>query len=472
MKIEGVKNKSAGVLVALLFAVCFGGVGAFASWVVGGTLWAAWEASGWTRVPAEVLQYDGGIVQYRYEMNERMFLGRRIGIGALETDEVHPATSRIEQAWNAKAPLEVLVDPDDPSRSVVDATIPWMMVVGFLPFALGFGAVGVGALAVVVSMMLPESEPDEDEGIGSDAASSFVGLAIFTFMWNAIAFPIAGVMVMELWKSGEWLGLLVLLFPAIGLLMLWATLVAGLNWIRRRGAVLHPQQMPPRLGGVFSGHVSFPRGVTSGDSFKAVLSCVTSGGKNSTAITHHKSEAQTRVTDVGGHHRLSFRFDTPDRLPGFERDAETSWQLNLFPAGTEAAAFSFNFKMQPPAGVEHLPEEELDHEPQREAMLDDDNEPVPAGAAPRVAAAVGTAHAAPIALLFGKGSLEERVKALPKGQREAMAAHLASMTPEQKKQLEKAASYMPLVKKLVIGLIVLFVLVQVAGVVSVLLFSN
>jgi len=276
MKVEGGKGNAGALLVALLFAVCFGGVGVFASWVVGGTLWAAWEARNWSRVPAEVTHYDSGSVQYKYEMNERTFLGRRIGIGALETEETHPAASRIERAWSAKEPLEVLVDPDNPSRSVVDDTIPWMMVIGFLPFALGFGAVGLGALGVMVSMMLPESEPDEDEGIGSDAASGFIGLAIFTFLWNAIAFPIAGVMVMELWKSGEWLGLLVLLFPAIGLLMIWATLVSGVNWIRRRGAVLHPQQMPPRLGGAFSGHVSFPRGVRPGDTFKAVISCVTS----------------------------------------------------------------------------------------------------------------------------------------------------------------------------------------------------
>lgn len=457
------KGNGTGILVALLFAVCFGGVGAFASWVVGGTLWAAWEARSWSRVPAEVTLYEHGRVQYKYQMNERTFLGRKIGIAALETDEVHPATSRIERAWNAKEPLEVLVDPDDPSRSVVDDTVPWMMVIGFLPFALGFGAVGLGALGVMVSMVVPEGAADEDEGIASDAASGFIGLAIFTFLWNAIAFPIAGVMVFEIWKSGEWFGLLVLLFPAIGLLMIWATLVSGFNWIRRRGAVLHPQQMPPRLGGAFSGHVSFPRGVTAGDTFKAVISCVTSGGKSSTPVSHCKREQQARVSDVGGHHRLSFRFDTPARIEGFARDAETSWQLNLFPQGTETAAFSFNFKMQPPAGVEHLPEEELAREEEPHGMLEDDEQPVPAGVAPAIGG---------LALLFGKERIEKRLQSLPKAQRKQIEAQLASMTPEQKASLEKAASYMPLVKKLVIAVIVLFVLVQVAGIVAVVLFSN
>ena len=57
------KGGFGGLLVALLFAVCFGGVGA-ASWAVGGTLWAAWEANSWTRVFVEVIHYESGSVQY------------------------------------------------------------------------------------------------------------------------------------------------------------------------------------------------------------------------------------------------------------------------------------------------------------------------------------------------------------------------------------------------------------------------
>jgi hypothetical protein len=455
------KGKSVGILVALAFAVCFGGVGAFASWVSFGTLWNAWEARGWSKVPAEVLHWDGDHVEYRYEVNERAFTGRRAGIASLETEERPAAASRIESAFREKQPLEVLVDPDDPSRSVADATIPWLMVIGFLPFALGFGAVGLGALGVMVSMMLPESEPEEGEGITSDAGSSFVGLAIFTFLWNAIAFPIAGVMVMEVMKSGDWAALFVLLFPLIGLLMIWGTIVSAFNWIRRGGARLHPQQMPPRLGSRFSGHVAFPRGVTAGDSFKAVASCVTAGGKNKPPVTHCKREQQARVADVGGRRRLAFAFDTPDRLAGIERDAETSWQLELIPEGKQSAAFTFHFKMQPPAGVEHLSEEELRSEPA--AGVDVEVQPLPEG----VPAAM-----AGVAMFLGKEGIEKRLQGLPKAKREQLAAQLAAMTPEQKKSMEKAASYAPLVKKLVIAVIVLFVLVQAVGIVSVLLFSN
>lgn len=470
-EIRSLKGKTGGIVVALIFAVCFGGVGAFTAWVVGGTLWGAWEASGWTRVPAEVLQYDGANnVQYRYEFNERLFLGRRMGVTVIDSDEGHPeAAKRIQQAVNDKAPLEVLVDPEDPSRSVVDTTINWTMVIGFLPFALGFSAVGLGALGVMVSLMMPQraGDDDEDEAISSDAASGFIGLAIFTFIWNAIAFPIGAVMTMQAVASGDWVMLFVLIFPLIGLLMIWGTINSGINWIRRGGAKLHPQHLPPRLGSAFSGHVSFARGVVAGDTFRAQLACTSSGSKNQGAVTHWKAERQVRVTDVGGNRRASFGFDPPDRIEGFERDDVTQWQLDLFPQGKDAAAFSFPFKMQPKAGVEHLPEEELE-EP-RAAVLIDEDEPVAAAAG---ASGAPAAPGAALNLILGKGTLEERMQKLPQAQRDQLAKRLAAMTPEQRKSLEKAAAYGPLVKKLVIAAIVLFFLVQMAGVVSMLFFSN
>ena len=462
---EGFKSKSTGILVALVFALSFGGVGAFTSWVVGKTLWDAWAASDWTRVQAEVLQYEHGRVQYRYEFRERTFLGDRIGIAAIDTEEGNPeAGSRIQQALNDKAPLEILVDPEEPSRSVVDTTIPWKMVIGFLPFALGFGAVGLGALGVMVSMVVPERHDDEDEGIVSDAGSGFVALAIFTFLWNALAFPIAAVVVMETWKGGEWWILLVLLFPLIGLLMIWGVINSAINWIRRGGARIHPQQMPPRLGSAFSGHIAFPRGVTAGEAFKARLACTSSGKDSSGAITHWKAEQPVRVADLGGNRRLTFRFDPPDRIEGFERDAETQWQLDLFPEGKEVAAFSFHFKMQPPAGVEHMSEEDLRPEP----MVDeeDDEQLAPAGVPKALEG---------IAALVGKERMEEKLRQMPAAERAEMHARLEKMTAGQKEALAKVgayAHYFPLVKKLFFWAIGLFILIQVIGVVSVLLFSS
>ena len=467
MKPDGFRNKSTGMLVALVFALSFGGVGAFTSWVVGKTLWSAWEASHWTRVPAEVLRYDNGNVQYRYEFNDRTFLGNRIGYAAIENDDGHAeAGNRIQRALDQKMPLEVLVDPDEPSRSVVDAPIPWTMVIGFLPFALGFGTVGLGALGVMISMLLPgrPSEEDAADGITSDAGSGFIGLAFFAFLWNVIAFPIGAIMVMEAVRTREWAMLFVLLFPLIGVFLIWGVINSAITWIRRGGAKLHPQQMPPRLGSVFSGHIAFPRGVTAGDSFKARLACTSSGSKSSGTVTHWKAESPVRVADVGGNRRLTLRFDTPARIEGFERDDETQWQLELFPEGRQqAAAFTFHFKMQPPAGIEHMSDEEL-HAP---AMVDDDEEELAPAGIPKGLEG--------IAALVGKERIDQKLRQMPAAQRAEMNARFEQMTAAQKEALAKVgkyANYFPLVKKLFFWAIGLFILIQVFGVASVLLFSK
>lgn len=461
---EGFKSKGTGMLVALVFALSFGGVGAFTSWVVGRTLWDAWSASTWQRVPAEVLSYENGHVEYRYQFDERTFLGNRIGFAAIDNDEGKvEAGNRIQRAVSEKSPLEVLVDPDEPARSVVDAPIPWTMVIGFLPFALGFGTVGLGALGVMVSLALPERQDDAGEGIASDAGSGFIALAIFTFLWNALAFPIAAIVVMQSLHGGDWVALFVLIFPLIGLLMIWGVINSALNWIRRGGARVHPQHMPPRLGDAFSGHVAFARGVTAGDSFKARLSCTSGGSKSSPGVTHWKAEKTARVTDMGGNRRLAFRFDTPDRVEGFDRDAETQWQLELVPDGREAAAFTFPFKMKPPVGVEHMSEEDLRAAPM---VGDDEPELAPAGIPQGLEG---------IAALVGKERIEEKLKRMPAAQRAEMHARFEQMSPGQKEALAKVgqyAKYMPLVKKLFFWAIGLFILVQVIGVVSVVLFSS
>jgi hypothetical protein len=68
---------------------------------------------------------------------------------------------------------------------------------------------------------------------------------VFTFFWNVISIPIAVLTVPDAIQNGEWVVLLVLLFPLIGLLMLWGAIGQTIhvirNAFRRR---FTPQPMP------------------------------------------------------------------------------------------------------------------------------------------------------------------------------------------------------------------------------------
>jgi hypothetical protein len=231
-----VRDKVGTVLGCLLFAVCFGAVGAGATWVLVATVSDGLKAREWVKVKADVVSFDSGNVRYRYQVDGKQYTGDRMGTfvlgGSDNVDSWHSdMTSMLRTAKQEKKPITVFMNPDDPSQSMIDNTIRWNFLALVLPFALGFGGVGVGALVVLVKTLLPARAPS-----GPPRRSEFAGLGAmwaFTFMWNVISVPIAYIAVPQLIDEGEWVGLLVLLFPLIGALMLWGAITSTIGAIRR-----------------------------------------------------------------------------------------------------------------------------------------------------------------------------------------------------------------------------------------------
>src|SRR4051812_19439344 len=145
------KEKLGTVLFCLVFAIPFGGVGAGAAYAIYGTIRDGMAAREWVRVKAEVLSHGNGSALYRYTMDGKSYTGDRLGSNVIGgTDNVdswhEDVDAMLSEAQSSGKPITVFVDPDDPSRSMVDNTIRWKLLMFFVPFALGFGGVGVGAL--------------------------------------------------------------------------------------------------------------------------------------------------------------------------------------------------------------------------------------------------------------------------------------------------------------------------------------
>ena len=60
------------------------------------------------------------------------------------------------------------------------------------------------------------------------------GFWVFVFIWNVIAFPIAGAALPDLARGGDWEGYFVLVFPLIGVLMAWSAFVSTIKYHRDR----------------------------------------------------------------------------------------------------------------------------------------------------------------------------------------------------------------------------------------------
>ena len=453
------RGNGGAAFVALIFAVCFGAVGVFASWAIAETLRDGLSARDWVRVKADVLRYGSDGLLYRYRMGDREYTGTRLGVGFIEGSEVdNDIDARLTAAVSEKQPVTVFVNPDDPSKSVVDPAIPWTMLLFMTPFAFGFGGVGLGALYMFVKLLRGEREEDKQPTMAAGPGGGALALWVFAFFWNVISFPIALIAVPDILKNGEWLGLLVLIFPLVGLFLLWAAVKSTWTAIRMGGAQIALQPAMPHLGQVVGGNVTFKRGVAAGDAFKARLECITVD--NGAPLSHWKAEREIRVIQGPQGPRLAFSFGTPERLPALAgaRDESTSWKLELYKPDGKLPAYAFAFELLPPPGAEHEPEEAHEEALEEEAGL--------AMAAPMPAG---------VQKLLKVMGGEEKLASMSAKDRLELKAHMDALTPQQRDAIAKLgnyAHYIPLMKKLFFWAIGLFVALQVLGVFTAIFFSS
>src|SRR5258708_94601 len=133
--------------------------------------------------------------------------------------------------------IPVFVNPDNPSESMVDRAIRWNLMLFMVPFALGFGGVGVGALWFLVHTLRgePAQRPAKARArVSASGGAGVLGLWVFAFFWNAISVPIALLVPPECLRKEEGIGLLVLLFPVFGAPLIWGPISHTIAALRRR----------------------------------------------------------------------------------------------------------------------------------------------------------------------------------------------------------------------------------------------
>jgi hypothetical protein len=233
-----VKDRLQVLLVCLVFAVPFGGIGAFAAWMIGTMVHDGQRAQEWVKVRATVTAPK----EYVYVFNGREYHGARLGLDPIDStdniDDWHDAmASHMSAAMAEKKPITVFVNPEAPAESVVDREVRWKLVLFLSIFALVFGGVGVGALFAGVRALFGKKAVEASQRGRRAQANQQAGVGflwIFAFFWNAMSFPIAILVVPDAWREGEYAALLVLLFPLIGVLILWGAIAATISAIRRR----------------------------------------------------------------------------------------------------------------------------------------------------------------------------------------------------------------------------------------------
>ena len=232
-----VKKRAGFFLGALGFLATFGAVGIVASHLVFTTVRDGHRAPGWPQVPATIQSVgDAGSVTYTYEYQGVKYTSDRLGTfwlgGSADDEWDQRMASKLESALTAGTPVMAYVNPEQPREARLDTEIRWKLLMFCLPFALGFGGVGLGGFFFMLVKALG-LDSISTQPMLKPKSREMLTQWFFGGLWNAVAMPIAFLFIPEMWAKGEWFPILfVAIFPVIGVLILWGALITTWHVIR------------------------------------------------------------------------------------------------------------------------------------------------------------------------------------------------------------------------------------------------
>ena len=357
-----------GRIFLTLFALPFFGVGVWMAWSIGSNLHDAWQMRGWEAVPARLIAagyethtgddsdtYEA-YASYSFEYRGRSYTGDRVAIaGGADNIGDYQADlgNRLSSLLARGEPVTAWVNPEAPWESVIDRHLRWGLI-GFKSiFLFVFGGVGLGLL---IYTWVAQKEKDatlarfqeapwllndawQTPEIRSGSRAAMWGAWVFAALWNAISAVTPFMAYKEVTENQNYLALIALLFPLVGVALLTWAIRRTLEWRRFGPAPVTLDPFPGSIGGHVGGTIDLDLPFDSTAKFHITLtnlhSYMSGSGKNRSRREEAKwqDELVAHAEPGGKGTRLAFRFDVPDGLD--ESDAEQSgdsyykWRLNL-----------------------------------------------------------------------------------------------------------------------------------------------
>ena len=308
-------NKLAGGCL-VLFALPFAAVGVGATGMICWNMitWASMQT--WQEVPAiiqdaELEVHRGGDgtthnvkASYRYEWEGHSYQGDRVAINS-SNDNIGNFYERVhqelEQYEGTDRPFRCYVNPNNPEKSVLYRNLRIELVGFMMIFALAFGGAGFGLLAAGIygakvsreKEALKQQYPEEpwrwkkawDTGaIRSHGKAKMIGTLVFAFFWNVISFPIVIIGLPGEIMKENYIALIMLLFPVVGIILICVAGYFVLQWKRFGDTVFHMAAVPGVLGGRLQGLIRIPTVIMPEKDVEVALDCIrkitTGSGKN------------------------------------------------------------------------------------------------------------------------------------------------------------------------------------------------
>lgn len=399
-----------GVIFGLIFSV--GGFMILSETAI--PTWQSWyQMRDWEPGYAELLSVSGAEnyteAGYRYHYNGTRYLGNRAyvaefrdNIGSYHADLLAQLL-RYQQADQA---LPIWVNPQSPRESVIDRDMRWGLFILMTAFCSVFIFIGLGVVYASTrhskkrtrhrmpslnelrkiwqaaqkdpnfkdsflefrqhqsAEILEKNDTElkntdwqsrkgwESARIGSGAKKGvwfFWGFAIF---WNAITISaIVPVIPREL-ATGNYAALLVLLFPLVGLFLLYKAIHSTLEY-RHFGPVLFEMDpFPGAIGGHVGGRIqvknlNYRRAVEASEIWirlECVYSYESGTGKNRSRKESIKwaEQGKPKIENLGHGCSLAFRFDVPEKLPNADIERKSSYHFWRLTAKADITGIDLN----------------------------------------------------------------------------------------------------------------------------------
>ena len=351
-----------------LFALPFAGFGSFMLYSVGSNLADAWEMRSWQ--PVEGRLSSGGYetrsgdesdtyaayASYEYRWMSQLYTNDRVSIasGADNIGSYQQDLGReLSRALAAGGTVTVWLDPEAPQDSILDRRVRWGLVAFKSVFVLVFGGVGFGLLIFAIRSPKAKdpAEPQFAEApwlvndawqggpLRSGSKTAMWAAWGFAAFWNLISMPLPFLLFEEITVKKNYPALIGLIFPVVGLGLLYWAVRQTAEWRRFGPTPLTLDPFPGSIGGHVGGTIDLRQPFVTGASYQLTLtnleSTISGSGKNRSrrerASWQDRRLAHAAPGPLGT--RLTFRFDVPDGLDpsdaAKEGDDYTIWRLGL-----------------------------------------------------------------------------------------------------------------------------------------------
>lgn len=352
----------------ILFALPFAGFGSFMLYSIGSNLADAWEMRSWQPVEGRLLgagyethpgddsdTYEA-YATYEYSYLSQTYTNDRVAI-ADGADNIGSYQQRLGRRLSGAladgGSVTVWVNPDMPRDSVLDRGVRWGLTAFKSVFVLLFGGFGFGLLIFGIRAPKPK-DPDNPEfadrpwlandawqggPLRSSSKAAMWGAWGFATFWNLIAMPLPFLLYEEVTVKKNYPALLALVFPIVGIgLLYWATRQTR-EWRRFGPTPLTLDPFPGSIGGHVGGTIDLRQPFRPGTTYALTLtnleSTISGSGKNRSrrerASWQDRRIAHAEPGPLGT--RLLFRFDVPAGLEASDaaqnNDDYTIWRLGL-----------------------------------------------------------------------------------------------------------------------------------------------